>query len=115
MKNPLAWGLALGAAAFGGIVLWGKHSLKLQTGDSALVPPAGVQLVTAPGVQPIKVQSLAALGGFVRVNDVTRVGNVATGTAGREIGLAVPVTFSVADAAIIDRQGQQFPNPEAKA
>lgn len=116
---PVVYATALAISAFGGLLFWGKSRAKLKNGDTAFVPSAALQLAT-PVAIPIKIDSLAGLGGLVKVENVqlgpstTVAGGVktATGTAGKEVGVSISLKFPVSAAITIERDGQQFANPE---
>jgi hypothetical protein len=116
----LGWGVAAALSSIGGFVYWNKSKQKLANGDTAYVPAAAAQLAV-PGGVPISIPSLASLG-LVKVENVTRgpsttvAGGVpmATGMAGKEIGIQVALKFPVSAIETIERAGQKFPNPEKK-
>ncbi len=110
---PLAMGL------FGGILYWGAKRAKLQNGDTAYVPSSALSIASALAV-PLKIDSLAGLGGLVKVENVILDANtaiaggvkMATGSAGKEVGVSVQLKFPVSAVQTIERNGQQFTNPE---
>jgi hypothetical protein len=121
MLIPLVWAVPITVSVFGGILYWANRNARLRNGDTAYVPSAQLQLAVAGGI-PLKIDSLAGLGGLVKVEMVMLgpsthlAGGVktATGTAGKEVGVSILLRFPVSAVVTIERAGQKFANPEKK-
>lgn len=122
MAIPLiVWGATAAFGTFGGIVMWGRNRAKLKNGDNAFVPFSALT-IASPLAAPVKLESLGGVGGLVKVENVALGPNTsiaggvktATGSAGKELGIALSVKFPVSAAETIERGGQVFVNPERK-